>query len=95
MPKYVIERNIPGIGSATPGDLQGAAAKSNGVLSDLGPEIRWLHSYVTADKTYCIDLAPSRELIEEHARRSGFPANVVNEVVTMISPETARESQAA
>jgi hypothetical protein len=92
MPKFVIERNIPGIGAAGPSDLQAAAQKSNGVLSDLGAQIQWVHSYVTDDKTYCVYLAPSKELIEEHARRSGFPANRISEVKSLIDPNTARAS---
>jgi hypothetical protein len=92
MPKFIIERNIPGIGAAGPGDLQDASRKSNAVLSDLGAQIQWVHSYVTDDKTYCVYLAPSRELIEEHATRSGFPANRIAEVKSLIAPTTARNA---
>lgn len=92
MPKFVIERDIPGIGSAGPADLQGAARKSNGVLAELGAQIQWVHSYVTGDKTYCVYLAPSKELIEEHARLSGFPASRISEVTAMIDPTTGRSA---
>ncbi|MBA2378002.1 MAG: DUF4242 domain-containing protein [Blastocatellia bacterium] len=89
MPKYVIERNIPGAGSMSAGDLQGASAKSCNVLNKLGAEIQWIHSYVTDDKIYCVYTAPSSELIEEHARESGFPANRVSEVKAIIDPTRA------
>ncbi|BCG46505.1 hypothetical protein GEOBRER4_n1305 [Citrifermentans bremense] len=89
MPKYVIERELPGAGSLAPDTLQAISQKSCSVLSSLGPEIQWLHSYVTDDKIYCIYLAPSKELILEHARQGGFPANSVAEVRTVIDPTTA------
>ncbi len=95
MPKYVIEREIPGVGGFGPDQLQAAAQTSCSVLRDLGPEIQWVHSYVTADRTYCIYIAPSEEAIREHARRSGFPANKISEVVTMIDPTTAESRVAA
>lgn len=88
MPKFVIEREIPGIGSMSAGELCGAARKSCDVIEAIGPKIQWLHSYVTADKTYCVYIAPDRETIEEHARQSGFPANSILEVITMIDPTT-------
>ncbi|HSR52776.1 MAG TPA: DUF4242 domain-containing protein [Acidobacteriota bacterium] len=89
MPKYVIEREIPGAGQMGPDDLKGASQKSCGVLRDLGPEIEWEHSYVTGDKIYCIYSAPSPELIRKHARQSGFPADRIEEVKAVISPSTA------
>jgi len=89
MPKFVIEREIPGIGSSSSEELAGAAQKSCAVLRTIGPQIQWLNSYICADKTYCVYIAPDRETIEEHARQSGFPANSIAEVVTMIDPATA------
>ncbi|MGI8811803.1 MAG: DUF4242 domain-containing protein [Pyrinomonadaceae bacterium] len=89
MPKYVIEREIPDLGSWSGDQLKAASQTSCGVLSDLGPQIEWLHSYVTGDKMYCIYNAPNAEMVREHAQRGGFPANSVEQVVTMISPATA------
>jgi hypothetical protein len=89
MPKFVIEREIPGAGSMSPEDLQGASAKSCSVLNLLGAEIQWIHSYVTDDKIYCVYTAPNAELIEEHARESGFPANRISEVKAIIDPTRA------
>ncbi len=89
MPKYVIEREIPGAGNLTDAEWQALAKKSVSVLKELGPGIKWLHSYVTGDKVYCVYLAPDEESIREHARRGGFPANRVSAVRRMISPETA------
>ena len=89
MPKYVIEREIPGAGKISPQDLQAISQKSCGVLSGLGPQIQWVQSYVTDDKIYCIYIAPNKELVQEHARQGGFPANSVAEVKTMIDPTTA------
>lgn len=89
MPKYVIEREMPGAGKLTADDLHGASQTSCNVLSELGPAIQWLHSYVTDDKLYCVYIAPNRELIEEHARRGGFPANRISEVKSTIDPTTA------
>lgn len=89
MPKYVIEREIPGAGEFTPEELRAASQTSCAVLRELGPEIQWLQSYVTADKLYCVYIAPDAEIIREHARRGGFPANRVSEVVTVIDPTTA------
>jgi uncharacterized protein DUF4242 len=88
MPKFVIERTIPGAGAMTPADLHAAAEKSNGVLRELGPEIQWLHSYVTADKLYCVYVAPDEATIREHARRGGFPADRVERIATTIDPTT-------
>jgi hypothetical protein len=88
MPKYVIERDVPGFGSSSPEELAEAARKSNAVITEMSPRIQWLHSYVVADKTYCVYIAPDKETILEHARKSGFPANVIEKVVTMIDPTT-------
>lgn len=95
MPKYVIEREIPGVGAFNGDQLQAAAQTSCAVLRDLGPEIQWVHSYVTGDRTYCIYIAPDEEAIREHARRSGFPASRISEVVTMIDPTTAERRKPA
>ena len=89
MPKYVIERNITGAGKIPPQDLQSISQKSCGVLKGLGPQIQWVQSYVTDDKIYCIYIAPNKELVLEHARQGGFPADSVAEVRTMIDPTTA------
>ncbi len=89
MPKYVIEREIPGAGNLTPQDLQGISQKSCGILNQLGPQIQWVQSYVTSDKIYCIYIAPNEEMVREHAKRGGFPANSVSKVVTIIDPTTA------
>ena len=89
MPKYVIEREIPGAGNMSAQDLQGASQKSCSVLRNLGPQIQWVQSYVTADKLYCIYIAPNEEIIREHARQGGFPANRISEIKTMIDPTTA------
>jgi hypothetical protein len=89
MPKYVIEREIPGAGKLTPEQLRGASQTSCGVLNKLGPQIQWLHSYVTDDKLYCVYIAPNKEMVEEHARQGGFPANKISEVRTIIDPTTA------
>ena len=89
MPQYVIEREIPGAGNLSDAELQAVARKSVGVLKDMGPAIKWLHSYVTGDKVYCVYLAPDEETIREHARRGGFPANRISAVRRMIDPDTA------
>jgi hypothetical protein len=89
VPKYVIERDLPGAGNLSPDKLRAVSQKSRAVLEELGPQIQWLESYVTADKLYCVYIAPSEELIREHARRGGFPAGSVSEVKTMIDPTTA------
>lgn len=89
MPKYVIERDIAGAGSLTPEQLHGIAQTSCGVLGHLGPQIQWLHSYVTDDRIYCLYIAPNEELVREHARQGGFPANRVSEVKTIFDPTTA------
>lgn len=89
MPKYVIERDIPGAGALTDDQLQGISEKSCSVLRKLGPEIQWVHSYVTGDKVYCVYIAPSEAVIREHARLGGFPANRISEVKNVIDPTTA------
>jgi hypothetical protein len=89
MPQFVIERDMPGAGSLSPDELQGASQASCSVLRDLGPDIQWVHSYVTDDKIYCIYRAPSEDLIREHARTAGFPANSVAAVRSVIDPTTA------
>ena len=88
MPKYVIERELPGAGKLSPEELQAISAKSNGVITDLGPEIKWLQSYVTDDKIYCVYVAPDPDIIFEHARCGGFPADKVSLVSTVIDPST-------
>lgn len=89
MPKFVIERNIPAIGAVSAADLQAISQKSCGVLHELGPAVQWVHSYVTGDKIYCLYNAANEELVREHARRGGFPADSVARVVTTIDPTTA------
>ncbi len=89
MPKYVIEREIPGAGKMTPEQLQAVSQTSCGVLRQLGPEIQWVHSYVTDDKIYCIYNAPNEAMVLEHATKGGFPANKVSQVRTIIDPTTA------
>jgi hypothetical protein len=89
MPKYVIEREIPGAGKMSPQELQGASQKSCSVLRNLGPQIQWVESYVTADKLYCVYIAPNEEMIREHAQQGGFPANRISEIKTMIDPTSA------
>jgi len=87
--KFIIERDIPAVGSFEREQLRGAAAKSNGVLRDLGPDIQWVESYVAADKTFCVYLAKDEAVIKKHAEMSGFPATKVSEVRTVIDPLTA------
>lgn len=89
MPKYVIERNIPGAGDLTSEQLQAISQKSCTVLNNLGPTIQWIHSYVTDDKVYCIYHAPSKDLVIEHAKQGEFPADCVSEVKVVIDPATA------
>ncbi len=89
MPKYVIEREIPGAGKLSQEQLKAISQTSCGVLSNMGPRIQWIHSYVTGDKIYCIYHAANEELVREHAKQGGFPANSVSEVVTIIDPATA------
>ena len=89
MPKYVIERELPGAGKIPPQDLQAISQKSCSVLQGLGPQIQWVQSYVTDDKIYCIYIAPNKEMVLEHAKQGGFPANSVSEVRVMIDPTTS------
>ena len=89
MPKYVIEREIPGAGRIPAEQLKAISQTSCGVLSNMGPQIQWVNSYVTADKIYCIYIAPNEEMVREHARQGGFPANSVSAVSTIIDPTTA------
>ena len=89
MPKFVIERHIPGAGQFTPVQLREISLISLGVLQEMGPTIQWVHSFVTDDVVYCVYVAPDAETIREHARRGGFPANRVSVVATMIDPTTA------
>lgn len=89
MPKYVIERDIPGAGKLSAAELKAISQKSCSVLDELGPQIQWQQSYVTGDKVYCVYIAPNEDMVREHANRGGFPANRISEVVTMIDPVTA------
>jgi len=89
MPEFVIEREIPGVGNLSDGELREIARKSVSVLEEMGPKIKWLHSYVTGDKIYCVYLAPDEETIREHGRRGGFPVSRVAAVRRMIDPSTA------
>jgi hypothetical protein len=89
MPKYVIERDIPGAGKLSAEELKGISQKSCAVLSKMGPQIQWLQSYVTGDKVYCVYIAPNEKAVREHAQQGGFPANRVSEVATVIDPTTA------
>jgi hypothetical protein len=89
MPKYVIEREIPGAGKLSAEQLKAISQTSCGVLSNMGPQIQWIQSYVTADKIYCVYIAPDAEMIREHAKQGGFPANSISEVATVIDPTTA------
>jgi len=89
MPKYVIERDLPGAGKLSPQELHAISQKSCGVLNNLGTDIQWIHSYVTNDKIYCIYRALNEGLIREHAKQGGFPANRISEVRAMIDPTTA------
>lgn len=93
MPKFLIEREIPGAGSLSPQELQSISQTSCGVLQKMGPEIQWVHSYVTGDKVYCVYIAPNEEMVREHARQGGFPANRISEIKSVIDPTTA-EAQA-
>ena len=89
MPKFVIERELPGAGKLTPGELNAISQKSCGVLRELGPQVQWLESFVTDDKIYCVYIAPDEAAVREHATRGGFPANRVSQVRRMIDPTTA------
>jgi hypothetical protein len=89
MPKYIIERDIPGAGRLSPHELQAISRKSCAVLQQMGPQIQWVHSYVTGDKVYCVYIAPDEQTVREHAERGGFPANRISQVTTVIDPATA------
>jgi len=89
MPKYIIERELPGAGKLSAGELKGIAQKSCAVLDKLGPKIQWVESYVTGDKIYCVYVAPNEQLIREHAQQGGFPASRISEIKTIIDPTTA------
>jgi hypothetical protein len=89
MPKFVIEREIPGAGSLSPQQLQEISQTSCGVLQKMGPQIQWVQSYVTGDKIYCVYIAPNEEMIREHASQGGFPANRISEIKSIIDPTTA------
>lgn len=89
MPRYVIERELPGAGKLSAGELKAISQTSCSVLNQMGPTIQWVHSYVTGDKIYCVYIAPNAEAVREHAKRGGFPANVVSQVTTIIDPTTA------
>jgi len=95
MPRYIIERDLPGAGTLTPAELQGIARKSCEVLQALGPDIQWVQSYVTDDRIYCVYIAPDDAIIREHARCGGFPANRISEVRAGIDPVTAESLVAA
>lgn len=85
---YVIEREVPGVSKLTPEELKGISQKSNGVLKEMGSEIKWMHSYVAGDKIYCVYSAPNEEMVREHALKGGFPANSVSKVAAVIDPST-------
>ena len=89
MPKFLIERDIPGAGKLSPADLKAISQKSCGVLRDLGPQVQWVQSYVTGDKVYCVYIAPDEAAVREHAERGGFPANKISRVRSTIDPTTA------
>jgi Protein of unknown function (DUF4242) len=89
MPKFVIERELPGAGRLSAAELQGISQKSCGVLNTMGPKIQWVHSYVTDDKLYCVYIAPDEATVREHAAKGGFPANRVSRIATIIDPTTS------
>ncbi len=89
MPKFIIEREIPQAGNLSAAELQSISQKSCGVLQEMGPQIQWVESYVTADKIYCVYIAPNQEMVKTHAQQGGFPANSVAEVKTIIDPTTS------
>jgi len=94
MPKYLIEREIPGAGKLTADELRGISQKSCGVLRGMGPQVQWVESFVTDDKVYCVYIAPNEEAVREHGRQGGFPVNKVSEVRGMIDPTTSEEKRA-
>ena len=91
MPKYLIEREIPGAGKLSQQELRAVSEKSCGVLQKLGPQIQWVQSYVTGDKVYCVYIAPNEEMVRKHAAEGGFPANTIREILGMIDPTTAEK----
>lgn len=93
MPKYLIEREVPGVGNLSAQETQALSQKSCSVLQNLGPQIQWVQSYATGDKIYCVYIAPNEEMIREHAKQGGFPANRVSEIKTIIDPTTAEEKE--
>ena len=94
MPRYLVERHIPGAGNLTPDELSAIARTSSGVLEELGPEVQWVHSHVTGDRITCVYVAPRAELVREHARRGGFPADRVDEIVETFDASFARAPRA-
>lgn len=92
MPKYIIERNVPGVGKSSAGDYQAMAQKSNGVLRELGTDVQWVESYIANDKIFCVYNAKNPELVREHARRSGFPADAIHEVLTVLDPTSSEKT---
>ena len=90
MPKFLIEREIPGAGNLSAQELQAISQKSCGVLSNMGPQIQWVQSYVTGDKIYCVYIASNEEMVQEHARQGGFPANRISEIKSVIDPTCRR-----
>ncbi|MGL2965953.1 DUF4242 domain-containing protein [Flavobacterium sp. XGLA_31] len=89
MPKYIIERDIPGAGDLTPDQLKGISQTSCGVLNNMGPQIQWVESFVTGNKIYCVYIAPNEHMIMEHAQKGGFPANSISKITAIINPVTA------
>jgi hypothetical protein len=89
MPKFLIERELPGAGNLSKDELHAISQKSCGVLQQMGPNIQWIESYVTGDKIYCVYIAPNAEMVQEHARQGGFPANKISEIKNVIDPTTA------
>jgi hypothetical protein len=95
MPRYVIERELPGAGNLSSQDLQAVSQKSCSVLNNLGPSIQWIESFVTEDKVYCVYQAPNKEIIQQHAQQGGFPANRIEEIRNVITPVTAEKTEMA
>ena len=89
MPKYLIEREIPGAGKLSANELQAISQKSCGVLNKMGPQIQWVQSYVTGDKIYCVHIAPNEQMVREHAKQGNFPANRISQITTIIDPTTS------
>lgn len=89
MPKYMIEREVPGVGGSSPEEFKETAKTSRGVLKEMGPEIQWVTSYVVDNKVYCVFIAPNEEMIKEHAKKGGFPADKISEIKAVMDPTTA------